>query len=158
MKRYSSRAYKSKEPRVKFAVQEEDCDSHVIQENVPQNYDFSNDSQKQKKSTTTSLASKFSKRWEHLLTDSSSRQIKQYEEPVPITRDIENSEDFGPSISPNIHNYDDVSNEENYEDNFSDDKQNVLLANRNPTNQNAEALLQSIEALVNRVHEICNKK
>ena len=83
MRKHSSRTHKSKEPRVTFSIPEDDYDARPIQENLPPNNDFSYDSQKPK-SSTTSLASKFSKRWERLNVDEPSPASYQYQKETKV--------------------------------------------------------------------------
>lgn len=160
MRTHSSRSHRSKEPRVTFAIQEDSYDSHALQENIQPNKDFSYDSQKPK-SSTTSLASKFSKRWERLNVDEPSPASYQYQKETKVqqtTIDIpEISQDSESPVSKKSYKYENVSEIENSDDTYDELPRSIAI-NRDPTNQSAEAILQNINMLVNRVHEICNKK
>lgn len=161
MRTHSSRNYKSKEPRVTFAVPDENYDSPTLQENIQPNKDFQYDSFKTKKSTTPSLASKFSKRWERITTDDFSPYNYQYPQESKnkqIPQDIpEISQDSESLILSKPYNYDNVSEVEN-SDETCDDIPRAIMMNRTQSNQSAEVIKQNIDLLVNRVREICNKK
>lgn len=159
MKTHSSRSHKSKGPRVTFAIQEDNYDAHPLQENIQPNKDITYDSQKPKKSTTTSLASKFSKRWERSNEPSLHNYQYQQEPKIqPVSKEIpELSQDSESPISMKSYNYEVPSEIENSDD-MSDDLPRAIMMNNDPTNKRAEAILQNINLLVNRVHEICDKK
>lgn len=160
MRKHSSRTHKSKEPRVTFSIPEDDYDARPIQENLPPNNDFSYDSQKPQKSSTSSLSSKFSKRWERVLSDESRYSYKYQEESQTpkASKDLSEIDDDSQSpASLESYNYENLQEEE-VSDDLSDDLTRRINMIRSPSNQSAEAILQNINILYNRVHEICDKK
>ena len=87
-----------------------------------------------KKSNTTSLASKFSKRWEH---------APEYSvlPPSQTRNQTKNSDTRSIPIENN-----------------GNQEESTTATQRNTSNQSAEIILRDIDLLLNRVHEICSKK
>ena len=90
-----------------------------------------------KKSNTTSLASKFSKRWEH---------APEYSV-LPPSQTRNQTKNYDTRSTP-------IANNGNQEESTT----TTQSTQRNASNQSAEIILRDIDLLLNRVHEICSKK
>ncbi|OHS96546.1 hypothetical protein TRFO_09947 [Tritrichomonas foetus] len=144
-RRSASRGHKSNKPHITIVTPEDDYDPSIMKENIPPRNEEMYNFDKPKVKKTTSLASKFSKKWEHI---PSCEPIKYAPEPseVSISDDIPVMEIPG---------------------DFSDCDDEIIpqqpvrpqpTVTRNSSNQSAESILQDIDSLVNRVKEICGEQ